>query len=81
MDGGRLSSGIRLTILTFDRHIFTGYGAYCYIIWGAHLRHILNGDHQKYEMIWPRVYRLPELVRKPRSKVVANGQKTNGFHK
>lgn len=64
-----------------DRHILTGYGAYCYIIWGAHLRHILEGNQHKYEMIWPRLYSLPELVRKPESEVIVNGQQINGYHK
>jgi len=44
-------------------HLMTGIGAYCYIVWGIHLRHILNGDQEHFKMVWPRIYRLPEIVR------------------
>lgn len=60
-------------------HLFTGYGAYCYIVWGIHLRHILNGAQDEYEMIWPHFWSLPEIVRK--SKPTANGTVANGSAK
>ena len=41
----------------------TGVGAYCYIVWGIHLRHVLNGDQDKFEMVWPHLWTLPEIVR------------------
>lgn len=44
-------------------HLMTGVGAYCYIVWGIHLRHILNGDQEHFKMVWPRIYQLPEVVR------------------
>lgn len=60
-------------------HLMTGIGAYCYIVWGIHLRHILNGDQEHFQMVWPRLYRLPEIVRvsdPPRKK--SNGSAING---
>lgn len=45
------------------RHLMTGLGAYCYIVWGIWLRHCSNGRQDEYEFVWPRVYRLPEVVR------------------
>ncbi len=44
-------------------HLMTGVGAYCYIVWGIHLRHVLNGDQDKFEMAWPQFWSLPEIVR------------------
>ncbi|KAG9768705.1 putative alkaline dihydroceramidase Ydc1, partial [Aureobasidium melanogenum] len=44
-------------------HLMTGIGAYCYIVWGIHLRHILNGDQEHYRMVWPSFWRLPEIVK------------------
>jgi len=54
-------------------HLMTGVGAYCYIVWGIHLRHILNGDQEHYRMVWPRVYRLPEIVRVSEPPAKSNG--------
>jgi dihydroceramidase len=44
-------------------HLMTGIGAYCYIQWGIHLRHILNGHQEHFQMIWPSFFSLPEVVR------------------
>ncbi|EXJ74832.1 uncharacterized protein A1O5_01528 [Cladophialophora psammophila CBS 110553] len=44
-------------------HLMTGIGAYCYIVWGIHLRHILNGDQEHFQMVWPSIFTLPEVVR------------------
>ncbi|KAH0842805.1 putative Alkaline phytoceramidase [Fonsecaea pedrosoi] len=44
-------------------HLMTGIGAYCYIVWGIHLRHILNGDQEHFQMVWPSIFTLPEIVR------------------
>lgn len=59
-------------------HLFTGYGAYCYIVWGIHLRHVLNGDQEHYVLIWPHLYNLPELVRKDNLEQISNGKVPNG---
>lgn len=61
-------------------HLMTGIGAYCYIVWGIHLRHILNGDQEHYVMIWPRIYRLPEIVKvsEPPPEEISNGTVANG---
>ena len=65
-------------------HLMTGLGAYCYIVWGIHLRRVLNGQQDDYEMVWPHFWSLPEIVRKSRTgntqveadikAKVANGQ-------
>lgn len=59
-------------------HIFTGYGAYCYIVWGIHLRHVLNGKQDQYKLVWPRLWRLPEVVRVSDPRQNANGKVPNG---
>lgn len=45
------------------RHIMTGTGAYFYIVWGIWLRHCLNGRQEEYDLSWPRLFSLPEVVR------------------
>jgi dihydroceramidase len=67
-------------------HLMTGIGAYCYIVWGIHLRHVLNGDQDKFEMVWPHLWTLPEIEKLPQSqqrihpdgKSEANGVIANG---
>jgi len=54
-------------------HLMTGVGAYCYIIWGIWLRHILNGHRERYTLIWPKIYQIPEIVRMTDSPI-GNGQ-------
>lgn len=46
------------------RHLMTGTGAYFYITWGIWLRHCLNGAQEEYDLDWPRIWSLPEVVRK-----------------
>jgi dihydroceramidase len=52
-------------------HLLTGIGAYFYLVWGIWLRHCLNGDQDRFELIWPHLYSLPVVVR--RRKGPANG--------
>ncbi|KAI5291850.1 hypothetical protein KEM54_005286 [Ascosphaera aggregata] len=47
-------------------HIFTGVGAYMYIVWGIWLRHCLNGRQDEYQFIWSRLWTLPYIVRRKR---------------
>lgn len=56
MEGSDTDSGT-------TRHIMTGTGAYFYIIWGIWLRHCLNGRQEEYDLSWPRLLSLPEIVR------------------
>ncbi len=63
-----------------DRHLMTGLGAYCYIIWGIWLRHCLNGRQDEYELVWPAMYRLPEIV-KVKRRSSENGSIPNGSAK
>ncbi|CZT24438.1 related to alkaline ceramidase [Ramularia collo-cygni] len=45
-------------------HLFTGVGAYCYIVWGIWLRHCLNGKADEYELHWPSIFwTVPRIVR------------------
>ena len=62
-------------------HLMTGLGAYCYIIWAIHLRRVLNGEQDEYEMDWPNFWTLPEIVKKSESKRLkaqSNGKASNG---
>ena len=59
----------------------TGTGAYCYITWAIWLRHCLNGRQDEYDLKWPRLWYLPEVIRvqplngvtKHQNGVVSNG--------
>jgi dihydroceramidase len=41
----------------------TGFGGYCYIVWGIWLRHCLNGRHDEFRLHWPRLTTVPMVVR------------------
>ena len=57
----------------------TGTGAYFYIMWGIWLRHCLNGRQEEYDLVWPTLWSLPEVVRTTK---VANGDlKHDGLKK
>ena len=43
------------------RHLMTGLGAYCYLVWGIWLRHCLNHRQDEFEMHWPSLFTLPEV--------------------
>lgn len=62
------------------RHLLTGLGAYCYIVWGTWLRHCLNRRQDEYEFVWPRLYHLPEVVR-VQDPPATNDSLQNGFPK
>lgn len=49
----------------------TGFGGYCYIVWGIWLRHCLNGRQDEYELYWPRLASVPVIIRTPNE---INGQ-------
>lgn len=41
----------------------TGYGAYCYLVWGVWLRHCLNERQDEYVLKWPSIFfSIPEVV-------------------
>jgi dihydroceramidase len=44
-------------------HLMTGIGAYCYIVWGIWLRHVLNSNQEHYKLSWAHFYSLPEIVK------------------
>ncbi|KAH7080560.1 ceramidase [Paraphoma chrysanthemicola] len=45
-------------------HLMTGTGAYYYIVWGIWLRHQLNYRQDEYELYWPNLWTMPEVVRR-----------------
>ena len=56
-------------------HLMTGTGAYFYITWGIWLRHCLNGRQDEYDLRWPILWSLPEVVRtRKASGVASNGE-------
>ncbi|KIV86887.1 hypothetical protein, variant [Exophiala sideris] len=59
-------------------HLMTGLGAYCYILWAIHLRHILNGDQEHFRLVWDKIYHLPEVVRVSEPPAKGNGKIANG---
>jgi dihydroceramidase len=62
------------------RHLMTGLGAYCYIVWGIWLRHCLNGRQDEYQLVWPHLFSLPEIVY-VKSRIASNGSIPNGPRK
>lgn len=60
-------------------HLMTGTGAYFYITWAIWLRHCLNGRQNEFDLVWPRVWSLPEIVRVKSSS--GNGVAVNGHAK
>ncbi len=54
----------------------TGTGAYFYIIWGIWLRHCLNGKQDDYELEWPSLLSLPEIVKTKRRNGELHGNGT-----
>ncbi|KAJ4367502.1 alkaline ceramidase ydc1 [Neocucurbitaria cava] len=59
-------------------HIMTGIGAYFYIVWGVWLRHCLNYRQDEYELLWPNMWTMPEVVKRGGS---STNQGTNGSMK
>ena len=57
----------------------TGLGAYCYIIWGIWLRHCLNGRQDEYQLSWPHLFSLPEIIRVKQTS--SNGSVASGPRK
>ena len=58
-------------------HLMTGTGAYFYITWAIWLRHCLNGRQDEFDLRWPRIWSLPEVVKVGE----ANGVAENGHAK
>jgi dihydroceramidase len=46
----------------------TGTGAYFYIVWGVWLRHCLNYRQNEYELVWPNLWTVPDVVQRGASK-------------
>jgi dihydroceramidase len=42
----------------------TGTGAYYYIVWGIWLRHCLNYRQDEYELKWPNLWTVPDVVKR-----------------
>lgn len=55
----------------------TGTGAYFYFVWAIWLRHYLNYRQNEYELVWPSIWSVPEVVK---TKTAANGY-ANGYGK
>jgi dihydroceramidase len=45
-----------------NRHLMTGTGAYFDIVWGIWLRHCLNGRQDDFELSWPSIFSMPDIV-------------------
>jgi dihydroceramidase len=48
----------------------TGTGAYFAIVWGILLRHYLNYRQDEYELFWPNIWTMPDVVKR---RSAANG--------
>ncbi|TVY45252.1 Alkaline ceramidase [Lachnellula occidentalis] len=64
-------------------HLMTGYGAYCYLVWGVWLRHCLNERQDEYVLKWPSIFfSIPEVVPLsvyPQGDVPSTNGHTNGY--
>jgi hypothetical protein len=62
---GSLYTGSRtIRANVMDRHLMTGVGAYFYIVWGIWLRHYLNYRQDEFELVWPNLWTMPEVVQR-----------------
>ncbi|KAK8083017.1 alkaline phytoceramidase, partial [Apiospora saccharicola] len=43
-------------------HLMTGIGAYYYISWRVWIHRCLDGDEDKFQLKWPSIWRLPEVI-------------------
>jgi dihydroceramidase len=48
----------------YRRHLMTGTGAYFAIVWGIWLRHYLNYRQDEYELFWPNIWTMPDVVKR-----------------
>jgi len=65
-------------------HLMTGTGAYFDIVWGIWLRHCLNGRQDDFELSWPNIFSMPDIVpARPalESKEVKSTRQLNGHAK
>ena len=69
-----LDAGKGTSAYLWFRHLMTGTGAYFYITWGIWLRHCLNGEQDEYDMHWPSLFSLPEVIRTRKSTTAVNGK-------
>jgi dihydroceramidase len=40
----------------------TGTGAYFDIVWGIWLRHCLNGRQDEFQLSWPSIFSMPDII-------------------
>jgi dihydroceramidase len=62
----------------------TGTGAYFDIVWGIWLRHCLNGRQDDFELSWPSIFSMPDIIPARRhidSKEPKGPKQLNGFAK
>lgn len=60
----------------------TGFGSYCYVVWGIWLRHCLNGRQEDFRLKWPSYFSIPEVVpREQHLKLSNTNGHTNGHAK
>jgi len=65
-------------------HLMTGTGAYFDIVWGIWLRHCLNGRQDDFELCWPSIFSMPDIVparRDLNSKDTKGSKQLNGHVK
>jgi len=62
-------------------HLMTGTGAYFYLVWGIWLRHCLNERQDEYELSWPSIFSLPDIVPSKSLQARQGNAKSNGYGK
>lgn len=65
-------------ITCFHRHLMTGTGAYFYLVWGIWLRHCLNERQDEFELSWPSIFSMPDIVPAKTYRPVYNNRNGNG---
>ncbi|KAK6958118.1 hypothetical protein Daesc_000911 [Daldinia eschscholtzii] len=56
-------------------HLMTGIGAYFYIVWRIWVHRCLDGDEDKFRLVWPSIFRMPEvLLREVETQAIAAQQ-------
>lgn len=57
-------------------HLMTGIGAYYYITWRVWIHRCMDGQEDKFQLKWPSVFSIPEVVAADEVPTRLNGKKT-----
>lgn len=57
-------------------HLMTGIGAYYYITWRVWIHRCMDGEEDKFQLNWPSIFSIPEVIAADGASAHLNGKKT-----